>query len=130
MATMVTKESVAITQEINGNDDIDRQHPEDSPTEIAQEIVKFDGNEKYRFADRQPPGPAYAKNKPDTLDQREKAIKESPGRSPEHVRLRELPHARGEHGKELVSWMHFQPSHQARKLPRKIIIPARIDGDR
>ena len=97
---MMLEQTSFVFGEIPNNPDVDEQDAADeermSPVgRIAgrwpmDQFVNLDGNEKGRFTDGHPTGPAHTEDQSDTLHQRKQAIDERAGCGPQNVRLRDI----------------------------------------
>src|SRR6266480_4475432 len=59
MVVVMPEQPVAILEKIRDHDDIDHQNDKDHQGKIMGQFVKLDGNEKRRFSNGQPSGPAH-----------------------------------------------------------------------
>ena len=107
MAMVVVEEDLAIGVEVPDDDDVENHDDENGPREVirSHQLVELDGEKERRFPDGEPAGPRGAKEKADSLHQREKAQKDSaPGRTVD-IGLGQLVNALRQTGEEFVLWI-------------------------
>src|SRR5437879_2773146 len=124
---MMPEQALPILHEVKDDDDIDQQDHEDSYRKSAHQLVNFNRNKKDRFADGHPTGPTYAKNQPDSLHEREQAVKRRPSGNPKEIRWRDFPDLLGQLCKKLPFRVNMNPVQRLAIIMNQIVVGQAVD---
>ena len=67
----LAEQPLAILKQVTKNDDVQNQDDQNHIVVVMDQFQNFDWDEKSRFADGQPAGPAYAEHQADSFDEEE-----------------------------------------------------------
>ena len=131
---MMPEEALAILQQIPDNDHVDHKDAADNPgkalaTHPVHQFIHLDRDEKGRFADGQPAGPAHPEHQADSFHQRKEAVNQGARSGPEDVGLGYPSDLRGEVGKEGSLGIEPQQVQQMPEFRRKIVVGQRVGHD-
>src|SRR5258707_15286714 len=86
------------------------------------QFVNLDGNEKGRFADGQPAGPAYPKDQANCFDKRKEAVNQCAGGSPQDFHFGELADLFGELSPKLSLRVEPKMVQQTLVFLRQVVV--------